>query len=774
MIQQMENLSKPDSSHETEKENTPKDKSVRISPLQYIKGVGPKRAEALAQAGILTANDLLMYVPRSYIDRTTIGTISTIQRRLQNPDMFDATSRENVEILRSEITLVGSFVGVREHSYGKGRKMLIGSFSDGSGAQANIIFFNFVEYFRKVLKTDGLFAVSGKPELDKFGKVTFSHPDIERIEQEDVDLYSAGKIIPKYTITQSMKNANIGMRGFRQLVEAVLEQETPTIDEVLPSTILTKHNFPDRSSAIHSLHFPQSADELRKAKERMKFEELFFFEVLLALRQKGVKMKEKAPQIIPPSPTARKLVEQLPFELTTAQKRVINEIVNDMKTDKPMNRLLQGDVGSGKTIVALLTMLMSADNGFQSLLLAPTEILAEQHYQGIKRWCEGLNIEVVQLVGGLKKRMRNEVLDKIANGTAKIIIGTHALFGGTSSKGIEAMDLRYNNVGLIVVDEQHRFGVMQRAKLRELGTRSHDSAEVRSPHMLVMSATPIPRTLSMTLYGDLDVSIINELPKNRKPIQTKVIFESGLNTYYDKIRSEVQSGRQAYIVYPLVEESEKLELKSAVMALEELQNEVFPELKLGLLHGQMLWYEKEDAMKAFLNKEYDILVATTVVEVGIDVPNATVMLIQNAERFGLAQLHQLRGRVGRGAEQSYCYLATKDHYAFHLRKKEAELSDKLNAIARLKTMESTTDGFMIAEVDLRLRGPGDVMGTRQSGVPDFQFADLVNDEAIIQKAKFSAFEIVGNDPHLRKPENQSLRRHFIKQYKTTENMLDVA
>ncbi|MBL8000090.1 MAG: ATP-dependent DNA helicase RecG, partial [Candidatus Kapabacteria bacterium] len=531
-----------------------------------------------------------------------------------------------------------------------------------------------------------------------------------------------------------MKNANIGMRGFRQLVELVLEQEKPGIAEVLPDSLLQSFSFPTRSDAFVHLHFPDTAATLLNARNRMKFEELFFFELMLALRQQGVKNTDKAPEINPPSPSARALMNRLPFELTNAQKRVIHEIVADMRTSKQMNRLLQGDVGSGKTIVALLTMLMAVDNGYQALLLAPTEILAEQHYQGMSAMLKDSGIQIAQIVGGQNKRVRNNLIDEIVSGKVNIIIGTHALFGGSSQKEAEKQWLQYHKVGLVVIDEQHRFGVMQRAKLRELSMLSHGS-DPKVPHTLVMSATPIPRTLSMTLYGDLDVSIINELPKNRKPIHTKVVFESSLDEHYEFIRSEVRKGRQAYIVYPLVEESEKLELKAATLAFEELLHEVFPDLKVGMLHGQMLWYEKEDAMKQFLNREFDILVATTVVEVGIDVPNATVMLIQNAERFGLAQLHQLRGRVGRGAEQSYCLLATKDHFVYNLRKKEAEQSEKLSAIVRLRTMEQTGDGFKIAEVDLKLRGPGDVMGTRQSGLPDFQFSDLVNDEDMIEKAK---------------------------------------
>lgn len=740
----------------------------QILPLQYLRGVGPKRAEVLAAAGILTPKDLLLYIPRSYIDRSSMGSIRVLQRRMMNPDVFDKDSREGIEALRSEITIVGKFISVREHQFGKGRRMLIATFSDGSGINANIIFWNFVDYYKKTLRAEELYAISGKPDLDKHGKVTFSHPEIERIEPEDEELYKAGKILPKYTITQAMKNAGLTIRIMRQLVETVIEQEKASITEILPPALLRAHAFPERAIAIEALHFPESAEQLRAARSRMKFEELFFFEMMLALRQQGVKLQEKSPVIPPPSPTARALLDKLPFELTNAQKRVIHEIVNDMKSDKPMNRLLQGDVGSGKTIVALLSMLMAVDNGYQALLLAPTEILAEQHYQNIKRLLDGFDINVVQLVGGQKKKVRNEVIDAVMTGKAQMIVGTHALFEST---------VEYNKVGLIVIDEQHRFGVMQRAKLKGLGTKSHEDvneSEPLSPHVLVMSATPIPRTLSMTVYGDLEVSVIDELPKDRKPIITTVVFESKLPEVYDFIRKEVRKGRQAYIVYPLVEESEKLELKAATLALEELQHEVFPEFRCGLLHGQMFWYEKEDAMRAFLNREYHVLIATTVVEVGIDVPNASVMLIQNAERFGLAQLHQLRGRVGRGSEQSYCLLATKDHFAFHLRKKEVEQQEKLSAIIRLRTMEETTDGFKIAEVDMRLRGPGDVLGTRQSGLPHFVFTDLVNDGDIVQQAKQDAFALIKSDPHLRKSEHQATRREFLRQYSNEGNFLDVA
>jgi ATP-dependent DNA helicase RecG len=493
--------------------------------------------------------------------------------------------------------------------------------------------------------------------------------------------------------------------------------------------------------------------------------------MILALRRRGNRVQEQGVTIEPRSTKARTLLDRLPFELTSAQKRVLNEIADDFRSGKPMNRLLQGDVGSGKTIVSVFAMLMAVESGFQTLIMAPTEILAEQHYRGISALFEGLGVNVVQLVGGQKKKVRASVQEEIASGRAHIVVGTHALFGGMTSKN--ESNLVYHKIGLIVIDEQHRFGVMQRAKLRSMAMDSHGEERL-VPHILVMSATPIPRTLSMTLYGDLDVSIINELPKNRKPIRTKIIFENELRTYFDFIRAEVAKGRQAYIVYPLVEQSEKMELKSAVEHYEHLQTEIFGDLRVGLLHGQMLWYEKDDVMKAFYRREYDVLVATTVIEVGIDVPNATVMLIENAERFGLAQLHQLRGRVGRGAEQSYCFLATKDHFRYHIGKKPEELSAARATVLRLKTMEDTNDGFKIAEVDMTLRGPGDILGTRQSGMPEFRYTDLVSDGDIITMARREAFAVIEADPHLRKPEHQKLRASFLASYGSGHGFFDVA
>lgn len=960
-----------------------------VSPIQYMRGIGPRRAEALALAGVLTPSDLLRFYPRSYIDRNSVPSLRDLRTALLNAQQQDAFSEQNMN-LQTEITVVAFVRAVRDRTFGKNRTMVIVELDDHSGVKAEIVFWHQAEYFKRIFEADQLLAVSGLAEY-AYGKIQFNHPEIERIDPDDAESYSNGRILPKYRLTQKMKDAGLTMRVMRNLIASVIDQEIPNLRETLSDELLTKFDFPHIQAAARQLHFPDSHEALAKARERMKFEELFFFEMLLAMRHNGIKSLDKAPAIAEKSPLARMMLELLSFDLTRAQKKVLREIVEDMRTTKPMNRLLQGDVGSGKTVVALLGMLAAIDSGLQCVLMAPTEILAEQHFNTFRDYAEKLNaklaelgdprtITVAQLVGGQKKRQRNTINEQIASGEVNIVVGTHAVFQSA---------VEYKRLGLVVIDEQHRFGVLQRAELKKKATASfagesiisttpeiekntlvaqtflsvqttpelqktqrnlphwikegstyfitfraigklsqeeqavvfnhiiegngtyysvgaavvmtdhvhivlanHENYDLSrimkgikgvsarlvnkmrtitdspvwqdesydriirngrelqekikyiienplkegligghemypylyvangdmqqttqtrmsvppltvetqtietvqtrvsmpqeekqaaqteqheiSPHIMVMSATPIPRTLSMTVYGDLDVSIIDELPKNRKPIKTKVVFESKLPVVFQFIREQIEKGHQAYIVYPLVEKSEKVEAKSAVEHFERLQHEVFPDLKMGLLHGQMLWYEKEDAMKAFKNKEFHILVATTVVEVGIDIPNATVMLIENADRFGLAQLHQLRGRVGRGAEQSFCLLATKDHFKFHLGKKENEAQERKSCIIRLKTMQETSDGFKIAEVDLKLRGPGDFLGTRQSGIPEFTFADLVSDGDVITLARREAFAIVAEDPHLRKPENATIRTEFLRQHQKDFTLLDVA
>lgn len=739
-------------------------------PLQYIKGVGPRRAAVLANEGISTLQDLALYVPKSYVERSAARSIAALKQRAIAPS-HSLNIAQNVTAQTApearvfeETTLVVSVQRVVEKVVGRNKKMLSVTVVDGSSSHAKLIFWNYLEYYRKLFSTADTVVISGTYDYEeRFGELTFTHPDVERIESEDLVRYQQGAILPKYTVTQAMRTAGITLNLLRTIVEFAVAEVIPKLEDAVPEPIRKKYSLMPKKMALAELHNPTHRNNIELARYRMKFEELFFFELLLAARANSKKNPELGLVVHPKSKRARELTESLPFELTSAQKKVIHEIISDMSTGAPMNRLLQGDVGSGKTVVALLCMLCAVDNGYQTLIMAPTEILAEQHLASIKKYVQGLDVHVVQLVGGQHKKKRADVLSQISSGEAQIIIGTHALF--------EA-EVEYHKLGLIVVDEQHRFGVAQRALLQKMGRNSFGDSP-RTPHVLVMSATPIPRTLSMTLYGDLDVSIIDILPKNRKPISTHVVFESQLASVFQFMKDEIAKGRQAYIVYPLVEASEKMNLKSAVEHQQMLSEHVFEGLKVGLLHGQMLWYEKEDAMKAFLNKEYDILVATTVVEVGIDVPNASVMLIENAERFGLSQLHQLRGRVGRGTEQSYCFLATADNFRYAL-KKNASVDEGAKAATRLRTMEKTTDGFEISEVDMQLRGPGDMMGTRQSGLPDFSFVNLVTDHRIIADARNEAFALLNVDPKLAHPEYALARKKLIELFEGATTYMTVA
>lgn len=725
--------------------------AARILPLQYVKGVGPRRAEALAKEGIVTPYDVVMNVPRGYVDRTAAPSIAALVERYRAPDLWNGDASHIVKVT-SEISIIATIADVRQKTVGKGRSMLSVTIADGSGATAQLVFWNMVQYYSKVLKEGKTFLVSGVPDYEpRWNQLTIHHPDLEEIDAEEVEQFRTGSTLPKYPLTQGLRNAGVNMRLMRSIVDHVLAPTLAEITEPLPSSILTMRSLMSKHDALKELHQPTSLAHVERARYRMKYEELFVFELLLAARRRSRRTPEAGLPMQAKSARARALVERLPFALTTAQKRVIHEIVSDMTSGLPMNRLLQGDVGSGKTIVALLCMLNAVDNGYQTLIMAPTEILAEQHLHGIQRMLSDSDVNVVQLVGGQNKKARKEALASIESGEAQIVVGTHALF--------EA-DVQYHKLGLIVIDEQHRFGVAQRAELRRMGRASHPDGP-RTPHLLVMSATPIPRTLSMTLYGDLDASVIDEMPANRKPIRTSIVFESALDGVFNFIRTEVQAGRQAYVVYPLVEKSEKIEAKSAVEHFEHLRETVFPDLRIGLLHGQMGWAEKEEAMRAFLRREFDVLVSTTVIEVGIDVPNASIMLIENSERFGLSQLHQLRGRVGRGADQSYCFLATKDHFRYHVSKSSSS-EDRAKSIVRLKTMEETTDGFRIAEVDLRLRGPGDVLGVRQSGLPEFRFADLVTDASLIVVTREDAFALLERDPHLRAAEHAEVKKEVIR------------
>jgi ATP-dependent DNA helicase RecG len=726
-----------------------------ISNLQYYKGVGPVKAKALMANNINTAQDLLNYIPRTYIDRSPVSSLQSLSVKLMNKLSYEEFTSINSISPKNETTIMARIIDKKEIQFGRAKKMLSFKIIDFSRVTANIIFWSRTDFYGKKYKIDDNILVSGKAELDKYNTISFNHPEIEILEPDDEMINNDGRILPVYSMTDRMTKSYITQKTLRNLIENVIEKELENIEETLPNHILEKYNLPDIKKTYYSLHFPKTFADLELAKKRLKFEEIFYFEIFLAGKQSKQKITEKGAQVKPKSQLARKLYENLSFELTSDQKKVIREIVSDMESGKPMNRLLQGDVGSGKTIVSLLAMLVAIDSGYQVAMVAPTELLAEQHYHTISKLLTGFELKIVQLIGGQKTRLRNQILDDIKTGYSNIIIGTHALFEDT---------VFYNNLGLIIIDEQHRFGVAQRADIKELGKRSLLEKE-EVPHILVMSATPIPRTLSMTVYGDLDVSIINEKPKNRIPIKTSLVFESEMAKAYSFIRSEIKNGNQAFIVYPLVEDSEKLELKSAISFHEKLKLEVFPDLRIGLLHGQMFWYEKEETMMFFKNKEFDILVATTVIEVGIDIPSATIMMIENAERFGLSQLHQLRGRVGRSDLQSYCILATQDKFKFEIMRKGADENNQKSVIIRLKAMCDTDDGFKISEIDLKLRGPGDVLGTKQAGLPNFKFLDLSSDGEIITLARKEAFSIIEKDFQLRNSENVIVRKNYLKQFK---------
>ena len=743
----------------------PQKKNKEILPLQYFKGVGPKRAEALAGIGIKEPGDLLWYFPRVYIDRNSDTSLLQLRDDFHEESIFQSNFKSKDIKFRDEATLLVKIINIKEKTIGKNRNMLIFDITDKSGATGKIVFWNRLQYFSKAYKINEYIIISGKPEQDINGKIQFTHPEIEKFDTSQQDEFSIGGIVPVYRMTQELKDAYWNLNLLRKLMKTVIETGINNIEEFLPETILKKYHLPDIKSTINNLHFPDSIKQIERSRKRIKFQEIFLFEILLALRQRGIKITERGIKMNPKSTLARKLYDELPFRLTGDQKKVIREIADDLESGKPMNRLLQGDVGSGKTIVALLCMLIAIDNGCQTAIMAPTEILAEQHYHSISNMLEGMDINVIQLLGGQKAKVRRDVLEQISTGFANIIVGTHALFQS---------EIEYKNLGLIIIDEQHRFGVAQRAELRKLAKASFSDDNSASPHILVMSATPIPRTLSMTVYGDLDVSVIREMPKNRKPIKTKVVFDSQIQQVYDFVRNEINKGHQTYIVYPLVEESEKLQYKAATVYYEKIKSEVFPEFNCGLLHGQMFWYEKEETMRSFLNKEFQILVATTVIEVGIDIPNVTIMLIEDAERFGLSQLHQLRGRVGRSDLQSYCMLVTKDKFRFELNRKLKSDDERKAVIIRLKTMEETTDGFEIAEIDMKLRGPGDLLGTRQSGLPAFKYLDLAEDQKIITIARKDAFDIIASDPHLRLPEHKLLKQKFMHDYAQENIFIDIA
>ena len=645
------------------------------SPIQYLKTVGPKKAEILSSIGIHTINDLLYYFPSRYLDRTTILDSSRVIN-------FVASG------FKGEITIVGKVVETEEIYYGK-KNIFKVSMKDEKGF-FECVWFRSIKYFRDRFKPDEYYAISAKPIITKYGHLQFAHPDFDKLSSiESEDFLHTGKIIPFYKIPEELKKANLGELSIRKLIhQAVLDFQDHTV-ETLPAFIIEENNLLKIESTISNKHFPESVELLERAEYRLKFEEFFYIESLIALKKINYHAKVSGIRYELNKKLLIQFLKSLPFELTNAQAKVLHQIRLDMESDKPMSRLIQGDVGSGKTVVAVIAMLIAVSNNKQAALMAPTEILAIQHYENIKSMLSNFPIEIILLLGGQKAKEKREVHSKIEEGTTAIYIGTHALIEDKS---------KFIDLGLVVIDEQHRFGVEQRSKL---------VSKSMTPDVLVMSATPIPRTLTMTLYGDLDISVIDELPKDRIPIKTYLRSDYQLQKIYEFAIENIKEGFQTFIVYPLVEESEKLELKAAETYYGELKNSIFQDFRVGLIHGRMSWEEKRETMFKFANKEFDVLISTTVIEVGIDIPNASVMIINDAHRFGLSQLHQLRGRIGRGNAQSHCILVTSNN----LSKRQNDssfnfdfLSDsqiqKNKTIIRLNSLVKYTSGFKLAEIDL--------------------------------------------------------------------------
>ncbi|MEL6140033.1 MAG: ATP-dependent DNA helicase RecG [Bacteroidota bacterium] len=695
--------------------------SILDQSVAYLKGVGPAKAELLAkELSIFTIRDLLYQYPFRYVDRTQFHRIN---------DLLPDSGQVQIKATLRHLSVKGD---------GR-KKRLVGRIRDESGAALELVWFTGVNYLEKILDVGKEYVVFGK--IQEFGnRLSISHPDMESLENRAPE--KASSFDPVYPSTEKLNRKGLDAKGRRRLIKAVFEKLTATdLPEMLPDYIVQKLRMPSHAHAIRAIHLPKNQVELDQARKRLKFEELFLLQMRLLQLKAGRKSKVKGYNFTKIGPTFNEFYStKIPFELTGAQKRVLKEIRRDLGSGAQMNRLLQGDVGSGKTMVGLMSMLMAIDNEFQACMMAPTEILAYQHYESIQEYVEGLGLQVAFLSGSIKGKARKELLTRLLEGDINILVGTHAL--------IEA-PVVFQNLGLAIIDEQHRFGVKQRAKLWKKN-------EPFPPHVLVMTATPIPRTLAMTTYGDLDVSVIDELPPGRKPVTTIHYTEHRRERVFGKIREELAKGRQAYVVYPLIEENEKLDLLALEQGYEEMLGKFpQPDHQISVVHGKMKPADKDYEMQRFKRGETDIMVATTVIEVGVNVPNATVMVIMHTERFGLSQLHQLRGRVGRGADESFCILLS---------------SVKLSADGRqrIKTMVETTDGFKIAEADLRLRGPGMIDGTQQSGLLQMRIADLAKDQKILLTAREIATRVLEDDPLLQKAHHQQLAVHLKKYFQAVK------
>lgn len=714
--------------------------------VQFLKGIGPKRAEALAASGIVTVHDLLFYFPARHLDRTSLLTA-------EKAFNYVAAGYEG------EITVIGTVLESESRYYRK-KEIFKVIMEDDSGI-FELVWFQGAKYYKDKFEPGQNYAVSGKPKVSKIGSLQFAHPDFDHItEHESHTFFNTNKIIPFYRIPQGLKSKNISDVSFRRIIFEALDLYSGFIRETLPEYLLRKHSLQPIAETVRNMHFPDNGDSLTAAYERLAFEELFYFELLTALRKYKHKTVLKTAPIRSNEPLIEQFTASLPFKLTNAQQRVVQEIAADMKSGKPMNRLLQGDVGSGKTVTALIAALLAYGSGKQSVFMAPTEILAFQHASTLQKLLQPFNegkqaneIQIALLTGSTTAKARRSILEHIRQGNAHIIVGTHAL--------IEESVL-FSDIGLAVIDEQQRFGVKQRAKLIGKGS---------APHILVMSATPIPRTLSMTLYGDLDVSVIDELPAHKKPVQTHLMSEERLQAIYRRLAERAEEGTQSFIVFPLVAESEKLDLKSAETSYRDLKLTHFKDIPAGIVHGKMSWEEKEEAMRAFRDKEIMILISTTVIEVGIDIPDANLMVIMEAHRFGLSQLHQLRGRVGRGGGEAHCILVTKKEIAAAAETIKTPVEfmspsalEKYKSSVRLNAMTQHSSGFDIAEIDLRLRGSGNIYGLQQSGLPVLKYADLINDIALLKKARKEAFGLIHKDPRFEKPEHTVVKKIIKSHY----------
>ena len=678
------------------------------TPIAYLKGVGPKRSEMLEKdLGIRTYEDLLHYYPFRYVNKSQFYKISEV-----NSDL-------------PYIQLVGEIVRMEEIG-AKRSKRLVAYIQDETGL-LELVWFKGVKWVKNSVKPNTQYVVFGKPNLFN-GKINIAHPEIESVEEYKKGMCNT--LQPMYPSSEKLSNKGLNNKAIGKLTQTLLPQLKNQIRETLSTDLLQKLNLPSREEALFDIHFPKNTQDLQRAQYRLKFEELFFIQLQLIQMKQVRQQKLKGHNFSTIGEYFNQFFnEHLPFELTNAQKRVLKEIRKDCGGEYQMNRLLQGDVGSGKTLVALMSVLMAIDNSFQACLMAPTEILANQHFETVSDLLKDLPIKVSLLTGSKKAAERKILHQDLESGETHILIGTHALLEDK---------VKYKNLGLVIIDEQHRFGVAQRAKMWQ--------KNIQPPHVLVMTATPIPRTLAMTLYGDLDISIIDELPPGRKSIKTVWKSDSNRLRVFGFIHEEIKKGRQAYIVYPLIKESEKLDYKDLMDGYKSVCR-AFPEQQISIVHGQMKAEDKDFEMARFIKGETQIMVATTVIEVGVNVPNASIMLVESAERFGLSQLHQLRGRVGRGSEQSYCILMSGN-----------KLSE--DAQQRLKTMVRTSDGFEIAEEDLKIRGPGDLMGTQQSGILNLKLADLVKDNAILQYARQIAIETLEEDPALTLTKNKNIASSF--------------